>query len=200
MSPAAVTSLPEGYRKTGEFDIKKDMRLLVKLNVAGFGLFVLAIILLTIYNNFFHPSGGAAGFEFSSVGAVLGGIGLLLLDVGLMLVLHEAVHGIFFWLFTSRPPKVGIGMGYAFAAAPGWYLPRGRYLVIGLGPVVLLTLTGLALVPFASGDFLFLLNTFIVRNFSGAVGDLWVVGWLLRRSPAALIQDFGDRIEVYESV
>ncbi len=48
------------------------------------------------------------------------------------LVLHELVHGLCFWSFTRDRPRFGWKLIYAYAAAPGWYLPRGRYLTVAL--------------------------------------------------------------------
>jgi hypothetical protein len=193
-------ALPEGYQKSTEFNLKKDIKLLLGLNLLGFVLLILCIYGLAWYSVRVRPAGSLEGFSGSikGTGGVLVFAGLLLLVIVLMVLLHEAVHGLFFWIFTHRKPVFSVRLSYAYAAAPGCYLPRGRYLVVGLAPLVVLTLAGLALIPFVSSDLLFFLVLFTALNFAGAVGDMWVVGWLFRKGSAVLIQDFGDRIEVYE--
>ena len=56
------------------------------------------------------------------------------------LVVHELIHGLFFWLFTGSAPRYGLGLSYAYAAAPDWYIPRRKYQVTGLAPVVIIGL------------------------------------------------------------
>jgi hypothetical protein len=193
-------ALPEGYQKSHEFNLKKDIKLLLGLNLIGLILLVLCMSTLVRYSNLVRPAGSLDGFSgnIEGTGGVLVFTGLLLLVIVMMVLLHEAVHGLFFWIFTRRRPVFAVRLSYAYAAAPDCYLPRGRYLVVGLAPLVILTLAGLALIPFVPSNLLFFLVLFTASNFAGAVGDMWVVGRLLWMSPSALIQDFGDRIEVYE--
>src|SRR6266699_209791 len=69
-----------------------------------------------------------------------------------VLILHELTHGLFFWLFTKSRPAFGFKGWYAYAAAPGWYLPRAQFLVVVGAPLTLLSLLGealLLLVPWA---------------------------------------------------
>ncbi len=111
--------------------------------------------------------------------------------------LHELIHGAFFWIFTRRLPKLGIGAGYAFAAAPGWFFPRRQYLLVALSPLVLLSLLGMALVAVVplAGVTGILLGT--VVNASGAVGDLWIVYRVVREPAEVVIEDLGDGIKIY---
>ena len=60
-------------------------------------------------------------------------------------VLHEAVHGLFFWLYTRDRPRFGFKGWYLYASAPGWYLSRNRFLVVGLSPLVTMTAAALGL-------------------------------------------------------
>ena len=67
-----------------------------------------------------------------------------------MIVLHEGLHGLFFWLFTREKPKFAFKGFYAYAAMPDWYLPKKEYLITALAPLVGITLLGvlgLALLP-----------------------------------------------------
>jgi hypothetical protein len=54
---------------------------------------------------------GVLGF-FSGIRIVL-----LPLAIILMLILHELIHGLFFWLYTHDRPRFALKAGYAFAAA-----------------------------------------------------------------------------------
>ena len=144
--------------------------------------------------------------EDTRQGLVLGisGIGgilqVLLVVIGVtaaMIVLHEAVHGVFFWLFTRAVPKFAFKGAYAYAAAPDWYLPKYQYLVTALAPLVLLSLVGVGLMLVVPPGGFVVLLLFLVTNASGAIGDLWVAGWLLRQPDACYANDHGDAVSLY---
>jgi hypothetical protein len=136
---------------------------------------------------------------------LLGAAGILLLWVVslaaatiVMIVLHEAVHGVFFWLFSGRFPQFGFKGYYAYAAMPpGVYLQRDRYILTGIAPAVLLTLGGLALLPVLPSWSLPTLIVFLTGNASGSVGDVLVIGWLLSKPSDVFIEDNGAVMTVY---
>jgi len=115
----------------------------------------------------------------------------------LVIILHEAVHGLCFWLFTGRRPKFGFRGFYAFAAAPNWYLPKGLYLVVGLAPLVLLTILGWAALLITPVPWILPILLFVILNFAGAVGDMYTVIWLLRKRERVFVRDFGNRMCIY---
>jgi hypothetical protein len=136
-----------------------------------------------------------AGFSLAIPPALLRNLGLALIAV---LIFHELVHGLFYWLFSSRRPKFGIQGLFPYAAAPpGVYFPRNQFLVVGLSPLVLLTAVGLLLmviVPFAFVPFLFF---FVAINASGAAGDLIMVIQLMPFSSDTLMEDIDSSVIVY---
>jgi predicted metal-dependent HD superfamily phosphohydrolase len=122
---------------------------------------------------------------------------LILLGLVAALALHELVHAFFFWLFTGERPKLGLHALYAFAAAPEWYLPRGRYMVTAAAPFVLITLAGLLLLPVVPASLVAALLLALIANAAGSVGDLVVVGWLLLQPSTVMIRDSGPKITLY---
>jgi hypothetical protein len=113
------------------------------------------------------------------------------------MVLHELVHGVFFWLFTRSRPTFGFRGWYAFAAAPGWLLTRGQYLVVTLAPFVLLSILGIILLAVVPTGALAAILAGTVMNAAGAVGDLWVVFLILREHRPIVIEDLGDGFNFY---
>ena len=86
-------------------------------------------------------------------------------------VVHEAVHGIAAGLVGAHP-SYGICPGYAYTTflEP---VGKGQYLLIGLAPLVVLSIIGVAvmvLVPSIAG----LTLVFLVGNAAGAMGDVWM--------------------------
>ncbi|MBE0696083.1 MAG: DUF3267 domain-containing protein, partial [Anaerolineaceae bacterium] len=113
------------------------------------------------------------------------------------LIFHEAIHGIFFWIFTHSMPHFAFRGMYAYAAALGWYLSRNAFQATTLAPLILISLAALLvmrLIPSAG-----LLATWFIAtmNASGAVGDILVALWIMRTTPRSLIQDRGDAVTLY---
>ncbi len=125
------------------------------------------------------------------------GLLALILSIIFMLVFHELVHGVFFWLFTRERPKFALRAGYAYAAAPGWYLPSIQYIIVGISPLIVISLIcillGILVQP-ALVPYFILIATF---NAAGALGDMLVVIWVLRQPGNILVKDEGDKFSSF---
>jgi hypothetical protein len=111
----------------------------------------------------------------------------------LMLVVHELIHGMFFWLFTRERPKFALRSGYAFAAAPNWYLPKFQYIIVGISPLIVISLicvVSAIFIPATMVPYALFVATF---NAAGALGDMIVVAWILGQSTNILVKDQGDK-------
>ena len=195
MQPAAIPQLPPKYVKTASIDLSKNPRLLLWLNLIGLVLFFLFgwffLRLAAILRPDSHNLSGSLNLWLV--------IGILVATI-LTFLLHELVHGLFFWIFTRSRPKFGFKGAYAFAAAPGWYLRQAPFLIVGLAPLVLISLAGLLLIPIIPNSLEIPLLFLLTVNASGAVGDLAVVIWLLRFPRQIFIMDHGDAITVFSSI
>jgi hypothetical protein len=186
-------TLPPDYTPYFTLDLSKSKRLVLLLNVLAIGLFIgfgylflrIAIAVL--------PDGYTAVQD----DGLWSSLGFSLLVYLLMLVLHELVHGLFFWFFTRERPRFGFKGAYAFATAPGWYFPRRHYLSVGLAPLVVLSLLGLLILPVLPEGWLLPWLVATAGNASGAIGDLLIVGWLLTQPEPVLIQDQGDAVSAF---
>jgi hypothetical protein len=190
-------SLPAHYAPYKTIDLTTDTRAMVILNIGALVLLVLAGWLLFELLEVLRPDIVSAGtFSISGLNFVL--MALLVIGLlGLMIVVHEAIHGAFFWLYTRSRPYFGFKGMYAYAAAPEWYIPRNQYLVVGIMPLLLMTLAGLLLLPVAPAWLLLPVLFVVLMNASGAAGDVLVVGWLLLLPADTLIRDLGDAITLY---
>jgi len=113
------------------------------------------------------------------------------------LLLHESIHGAFFWMYTRRRPKFGFRGWYAFAAAPGWYFPRREYMVITLAPFALFSILGMILLAgLPVGALLPVLLAAIV-NAASSVGDLWISFKLFFARGSVIVEDLGDGMDFY---
>jgi MFS family permease len=198
MSLSPTKTLPKNYLLHQRLSIL-DRKSLILLNVWGIGIFLAAAIFFPLLAGWLRMENEPAGVSLEMTGwvGIVSFLGLLLGVMLVMIVLHEGLHGLFFWLFTREKPKFAFKGFYAYAAMPDWYFPKKEYLISALAPLVGLTVlgvAGLALLPgWADAALVWLL----ILNTSGAVGDLWIV-WALLRAPAGVLgRDAGDCSELF---
>lgn len=188
-----INNLPENYQEIARIDLKQDIKLALILNVLGIFLFFGAGWFFLRIIGLLRSDGGQLW------GILSGGSNLLILLVGIVFVilLHEMIHGLFFWIFTRSRPDFAFKFYYAYAAAPGWYLPRNQYIVVGLAPFFVISVLGILLfwiLPPYGVALTMVLTSF---NVAGAVGDLAITGWLFTKSPSVLINDRGDAAIIF---
>jgi hypothetical protein len=189
-------TLPENYVLAWDMNMKRDKSLNIILQVIGLGWMALAGWLLARLLMWMRPDFNEA-VRMGISGNILVGLLLILVVMVIAIISHELVHGLFFWLFARHRPEFGIGAGYAFAAMPDWYFPKGQYLVIGLGPLVGLTLLGMVISAFAPLGWLGLVFAGVVINAGGAIGDLYVCWRIAREAGDVWVKDTGDGFQVY---
>ena len=196
----ATQTLPEGYVAVKRLDLTSNMRALALLNLAGFLLLVPAGWLFLRALLWLRPAEAGRGFDIHVEGswqalvAVLWFLGIY----AVLIVSHEAVHGVFFWMITRSRPAFGFKGLYAYACAPGWYISRNPYLVVSLAPLVVLSVAGVALFSVVPSGWLLPLLALLALNVGGAAGDMYVGAWLLTRPATCLAQDMGDVFFLFE--
>jgi hypothetical protein len=197
----ALRALPSHYKLHLTLDLAKNRRVATGLNVVAAGFFFLFGWLAVLLSSAVRTDTLVAILR-ALVGLQAAGVlAIIVVLVGLqflMVVLHEAVHGAFFWIFTRERPAFGLKPPFAaYAAAPDWYLPRDQHLMVGLGPFVVITLVGAVLLFVVPTALVPPLLFIVVSNAAGAVGDFLMVARLLRQPRNALVKDTGSAITVY---
>jgi len=193
--------LPGTYQLSANLNLAKDIKLAIALNIASLGMFAGSVLLsfkflqLIRPSLFTDPSEGLFSGYLS--GTFLVTIIILISVIVGMIFLHEAIHGLFFWLFTGGRPKFGFRGFYAYAAAPDWFIPKPAYLIISLAPLVVISVVGFGLMLILPPAWVLPILLLVTMNASGAVGDLYAFFWLLLKPKGLYIQDFGDRMAVY---
>jgi hypothetical protein len=115
----------------------------------------------------------------------------------LMLPLHEALHGAAFLLWGGKP-YFGAKLPYAlYCGAKNQLFRRNQYLVVGLAPLVVITLAGIVVTFVAPAVAAFTLAV-TVGNVSGAAGDVWSVARMLRLPDTTLVEDTESGYRVWE--
>ena len=145
----------------------------------------------------FRHSGALSSPSIDSGGDLAALLVVLVAILVVPIVLHEAIHGAFFWLFTRDRPVFAFKGYAASASAPEWHIPRCQYLVVGLAPLVILTLLGLLLLAVAPDAWVVPLVLAITFHGAGTIGDVASVLWLLRFPRGTLFRDTGDVLTAY---
>ncbi|MCE7946788.1 MAG: DUF3267 domain-containing protein [Chloroflexi bacterium CFX4] len=194
---AVLAALPENYQRARHITIDSQQTL-VWLNVVGLGLMIGAIFAYNALYQLMRAIGLAQGANPLAGASSLAMALLTLPALFLMLSVHELIHGMMFQFFGAKP-RYGFDLkkGVAFAAADRYYLTRDAYLIVGLAPLVLITLGTLALMTITSGELNTLIALIGAANIGGCVGDLWFYLICRRYPPDLLVRDFGDGAELY---
>jgi hypothetical protein len=175
---------------------------LTKNKAAFWGMNIGGVLLLFIFGWFFsrYVSLIRPSIALEQVITTAKVLYVLLLILGIavgQMVLHELVHGVFFWLFTRSRPTFGFRGWYAYAAAPGWFFPRRQYLVIGLAPFVLLSVTGMILLAILPVGAVAPVLFAVIINAASSVGDLWIAFRLVCDRRPVAVEDLGDGVNFY---
>ena len=197
----STRALPEGYAKTAEVNLVTSKGLLIIMNIIGsvLALVILGLLLALVVR--LNPGAfGSQGYIEFGGRAALRQVAYLLGLTVINTVLHEAVHGFFFWYFTGSRPLFALKLTYAYAAAPEWFIPRRQYFVVGLAPLVLIDAAALVIIWLAPAGWAVAAALVAALNTGGAVGDMWVVMRLLACPADCLVQDKGDGISFFEPV
>ena len=197
----AVQQLPDGYELMEKWDLSEDRKAKVFLSLASLGLFVLFWLLFNGLLQVLRPDTESLllGFDINltdPLTLIISALVLVFVTLG-MVFLHEGIHGLFFWLFTREKPRFGFKVVYAFAGAPGWYITKQPYIIVGIAPLVVITVVGLLLLLVVPSGWILPLLLFMTMNASGASGDIYTVFWLLSKPDNILVSDSGDSVKIY---
>lgn len=187
----SVKELPGNYEEVLGIDLAGNKKLagvvsLMALAIAAVAVTVgcLRVSLLSL----FDMTGG--------LGKYLMRFGILIAGMLVYILLHEAVHGVFMYLFSSEKPFFGISPMYAYAGSRA-YFGKTAYLTIALSPVVFWGIALGVVGEFVSQEWFWVVYAVQVINLSGAAGDLYVFFRFLRLPREILVKDTGVAMTVY---
>lgn len=201
----ATKKLPDGYRQHASHDLSKSKTAIGGAIVLGVFLLIMVGWLLVKFAWFLRSSAlGDISFckilditsdgEFFIVFPIID----ILFALVLVLSIHEMVHGVFYWVFAGQRPTIGVKRLIVYTTAPpDYYFPRNQYLIIGVAPLVLLSLVGMLLMMVIPINAMCTLNLFLAFNAAGSAGDLMMVFRLLSSAPESLMQDHKTGVVVY---
>ena len=189
----STQTLPAGYIQSGQIDLKKDKRLTILLSISVLIVFALMFYVLSGFTALVRPD--ITNFsETITIGKLLSALGLTVI----VLIIHEIIHGLFFWIFSHGMPVFALRPLYAYAGAPTWFFTKRQYAVTVLGPLVIIGAAGLLLLVLAPISWILMIAFLVALNTGGAVGDLFIFARLLKCSPTSFTNGSGDVVTFYE--
>ena len=193
----AIKTLPPSYKHLNTLNLSGKSAV-IGLNLAAIPLlFIFAWLFerLTVFLRTYNPFPKGI-LEFLTTLSWWNAIALPLAIV-IMVISHELIHGIFFWIYTQERPRFALKGGYAFATAPGWYLPRNQYIFVGLSPLIAISVISIFLAVFVAQPIVPYMLIIASFNAAGALGDMIVVTWVLRLPETTMVKDDGDTFSAY---
>lgn len=186
-------SLPEEYSLFKRVDLAKNKKEFLLVNGLSLLLFLLSFVPMLFLVSPAYIFRGEWWHPFLYLGMFLVG------DL-LYILLHEAIHGLFFCMFGGRP-FFGFTGGYAYTGCRS-YFSKLAHLCIGLSPVViwgavigvLCLFSLLGVLPLSLFWIFYLIGC---QNISGAAGDFYVAFLFSRMPKDILVLDDGVAMSVY---
>jgi hypothetical protein len=197
MKITATRQIPQNYVSFWRLNFNGKKATII-VNVAALFLLILFGTAFAVLIRLIRPGAVSLNFSISgSIGTTLIFLAEAVIITFVVMFVHEGFHGLFFWIFCGTKPIFGIKGYYAYAAAPGWYFRRGQYALIGLAPLLGITLLGILGALWLPKFFMMPIYLMLVFNASGAAGDIWVVLRLLFCPTDIWVLDQGDGVEFF---
>src|SRR5438132_7627044 len=174
-------------RKLDEISLLQPERLLP--------LSLLSLLLLVAGGIFFGVLNIAAYiWQTHASSGQIGGWGLItwivinILGYLVILVVHEALHAAAFAFWGGRP-YFGVKLPYAlYCGAKNQLFRRNQYLVVGLAPLVVISLAGVIFTLLSPAFASYTIFATVV-HVSGAAGYVWVAARMLRHRDTMVLDD-----------
>jgi len=184
------------YELRGQWQLNPKGWSLVALVSSGILIFGLSLILGIIFRGLYN---GVWEGTFSIDGLVFFPITLGLIVV--VIIVHEAIHGLLFAILGSKP-RFGfkiIGRFFpVFYATSRAYFSRNQYIIIALSPFLILTLALIVTGILATTDSISTLTLIAMAlNVSGSIGDFAAAYNMLRHNQKTFFEDTEDGFNWY---
>ena len=160
---------------------------------------VVAIILTVVGLPLFSlPAVIRAGPISTSFRIGLGDVLLVVVLVGVILVIHEGIHGLVMLAFGARPTfgvvLVGKALPALYATSVGHRFTRGQYLTVATAPMIAISVVGFLLCFGPWGGYLIVP---LAIHLGGCVGDGFAASRVVREPAGTHFEDLRDGIRFY---
>jgi hypothetical protein len=184
---------PPGYGEVLYWRVTEKLSRVLLINLLSIPLFIL-------WGIFFFWLARTVGQMYAEdTGARQLNLLPFLLSLILVPVLHELVHGISMRIFGAHPQYGFLWKLWAFyATSPGYAYPRWQFMIIALAPLIVLSVVAVLLMALMTGTAWVAITAISATlNATGAIGDLWIIGLILRYPAYAYVVDERDGVRIF---
>ena len=121
-------------------------------------------------------------------------IALLILNVILILYIHELIHAFLFYISYGQIPKIGMRGFVIFASAPDKNISKLHLIINAIAPFIsisILALITINLLPLNYRSWIFIP---LIVNAAASGGDFMTIYWALKQPNNTIFKDNGDII------
>jgi hypothetical protein len=177
--------LPSNYKLIDKLDLKNDKKIMMKIKIYFFSV----IIIMIGASNLLH-------FPMKNNIGIVKNIYITIIAMVVYTVIHELIHGYFFFHFSGTKPKFLIRAPFVCTGSEAFFI-RKHYVLIALAPVFILGVILINMLYFLPTIFFPTLYVITVYNFAGATGDLLQVLMLYKLPYNVLVQDNGKETKMF---
>ena len=191
----------ESLKRIDSLDFRNNKKqLIISYFLRAIGVIVFGYIFLLITRFLANDSEVVLkeliDIEIKSLPAILSVI-LIILDVSIVIFLHELIHASVVFLTHRQKPKIGIRGLIVYAAAPESILTKTQFIITALAPFLVISIIGCMLIFIIPQSFLSWIFIPTVINAAAAGGDFMAVLWALKQPENAQFIDKGDITHAY---
>ena len=189
-------TIPPQYEFKGEWQIKHKSSATVAMAVAGVLVFIVSFVLGTVVRGLLRST-WEMQLSIKSPAFIAAVLGIIVAVV----IVHEYIHA-FFFLVSGCRPRLGFKMVNRFFpviyTTSEFPLKRDGYLLVCLGPFIVLTLALLATAVLSNNDNAVVLSLMAMSmNASGSIVDIIVAHRVSKHLRTALFKDREDGFAWY---
>lgn len=186
-------ALPHQYKPYRSLDITREGPNYVIINTISAFLFLIFLVIAVRVTPYFRPD--YAGFEFGGFNVWQ----MLLVFAGMYLIMgvHEAIHALFFWLFSGKFPSYRIRRSVPRTEQPGVYYPRAAFVLVKISGLILISLLAFLVLPLIPLQFVIYYIFLLVGNAAYSAADVWLVAVVLKAPDTVRVEDKGTKVDLY---
>jgi hypothetical protein len=187
-------ALPEGFSLYRVIDLK-TAKLQIWLNLASLPIFAALVIPAYIAVPLHVPF--VNDLASNSFGRYFARLALFMAAMIAVMLLHELVHGLCFYVAGGKPTYGHKLPFFLYAACENRYICKRHYFVIGLAPLAVLTALLIPVCALVPQSWFWVPYFALVANAGGAVGDIYISLLLTRMPKDILAVDSGAAMQIY---
>ncbi len=182
------------YKIIDKLDFRNNKRhLTISYWLRLLGLFVFGGVFFTIVYLFKGKISFTALLHIKISGLpAIASILLMILDIILVLYLHELIHASVFYFTHGQKPQIGIRGFVIFAAASKQIITRNQMIVNAMAPFIVISLIGLFLVLIIPVGYVSWVFIPTLVNAAAAGGDFMTLYFVKKHPANSLYNDVGD--------